>query len=71
MDKTEQPKMKMNIQLFGPDFPPLYGIKDILQEIDAITNIDEKINTLAIERELHVKALKEKVKNFNNTKDKD
>ena len=56
----------MNIQLFGPACPPLYGEKKVEELVDEISKIDEKINELAIEREAIVKAFKEKVKDIHN-----
>lgn len=41
----------MNIQLFGRDFPPFYSIQTIIEKVDEITKVDEKINALLIERE--------------------
>lgn len=46
--------------------PPLYGIEGVVDIIDKISTIDEKINELAIERETHVKALKEQIKKIDN-----
>lgn len=57
----------MNIQLFGRDFPPLYSIQSIVDKIDEISKIDEKINALLIEREKYVTDLKEAIKKENST----
>lgn len=53
---------EINIQLFGPACPPLYGEKKLEELVDEISSIDEKMNELAIQREAVVKAFKEKVK---------
>ena len=55
----------MDIQLFGRDFPPLYSIQSIIDKIDEISKIDEKINALLIEREKYVTDLKEAIKKEN------
>ena len=57
----------MNIQLFGASFPPLYSIQSIIDKIDEISKIDEKINALLIEREQLVTNLKEAIKKEDNT----
>lgn len=55
----------MNMQLFGADFPPLYSVQSILDKIDEISKIDEKINALLIEREKYVATLKEAIEKEN------
>ena len=45
--------------------PPLYGVEDLVKKVEKITEIDEKINALAIEREKYVEALKEELKKTN------
>lgn len=60
----------MDIQLFGADFPPLYSIQSIVDKIDEISKIDEKINALLIEREKYVTDLKEAIKKENSTESK-
>lgn len=57
----------MDIQLFGADCPPLYSIQSIVDKIDEISKIDEKINALLIEREKYVTDLKEAIKKENST----
>lgn len=57
----------MDIQLFGADCPPLYSIQSIIDKIDEISEIDEKINALLIEREKYVTDLKEAIKKENST----
>ena len=52
----------IKIQLFGQAFPPFYGVESIEKKIDKISEIDEKINALAIEREKYVADLKEETK---------
>lgn len=54
--------MKMNIQLFGADFPPFYRAEDAVAIIEKIAKLDEQINALFIERESYVATLKEKIK---------
>ena len=49
--------------------PPLYGTETIMQKIEEISKIDEKINELAIEREKYVKDLKEEIKKTASIKD--
>ena len=61
----------MNIQLFGRDFPPFYSIQSIVDKIDEISKIDEKINALLIEREKYVTDLKEAIKKENSAEIKD
>lgn len=48
---------------------PLYGIESIQKKIDKITEIDEKINELAIEREKYVADLKEEIEKNRTIKD--
>ena len=55
-------KQHINIQLFGPDFPPYYDEMTELELVRKITEYDEKINTLFVERYEYVKALEKKVK---------
>ena len=55
----------------GRDFPPYYKEEDILVEVNKITDIDEQINVLLIQRELYVKDLKHKVEAIINSKNKD
>ena len=52
----------MNIQLFGADFPPFYKAQELMEKIEEITKLDEKINALLIEREELVTNLKEAIK---------
>ena len=61
----------MNIQLFGRDFPPFYNIQTIMEKVDEITKVDEKINALLIEREQLVTDLKEAIKKENSTESAD
>lgn len=61
----------MNIQLFGRDFPPFYSIQTIIEKVDEITKVDEKINALLIEREQLVTDLKEAIKKENSTESAD
>ena len=42
--------------------PPLYGEETIINKVDKITKIDEKINALLIEREEAVEDLKKSIK---------
>lgn len=42
--------------------PPNYGEETIINKVDAITKIDEKINALLIEREEAVEDLKKSIK---------
>lgn len=49
--------------------PPLYGTETAVSIIEKISNIDEKINELAIEREKYVKDLKTEIKKINTNKD--
>ena len=62
--------MKINLQLFGQDWPPFYGIEQIVAKIDKIAKLDEKINELLIEREEYVKDLKEAIEKENSKKTK-
>ena len=57
----------MNIQLFGRDCPPFYSVQTIMEKIDEISKLDEKINALLIEREQLVTDLKEAIKKANTT----
>ena len=57
---------EINIQLFGPDCPPLYDEKTVLELNEDILKIDEKMNELAIKRESLVTALRKKVKETDN-----
>lgn len=50
-------KNEINIQLFGDACPPYYGIEAILDKVKDILKIDEKINSLFIEREKAVEEL--------------
>lgn len=52
----------MNLQLFGLDFPPLYGEETAVEIIDKIAKVDLAINELFIKREAYVTALKETIK---------
>lgn len=58
--------MFINTQLFGLDFPPVYGLESVEKKIDKISQIDEKINELFIEREHYVAELKEELKKKDN-----
>lgn len=58
----------INIQLFGQDFPPLYGEEEIVNKIDEITKIDEQINELLIKREIKVEDLKKAIAEKNKAK---
>ena len=49
--------------------PPLYGTETAVSIIEKISNIDEKINELAIEREKYVKDLKKEIQKISTTKD--
>ena len=49
--------------------PPLYGTETAVSIIEKISNIDEKINELAIEREKYVKDLKKEIQKVNTAKD--
>ena len=62
---------KFNAQLFGKHFPPLYKLEECMEVIKKISDIDEKINELMIQRELYVKDLKEKVKKTADSENKD
>lgn len=42
--------------------PPFYGKETVMNLIDKISKIDEKINALAIEREEYVADLKKEIK---------
>lgn len=53
---------EINIQLFGPDFPPYYDEKTEQELIKEIAKHDEKINALFVERVELVKALEKKIK---------
>ena len=55
----------MNIQLFGADFPPFYKVQELMEKIEEISKVDEKINALLIEREQLVTDLKEAIKKEN------
>lgn len=55
----------MNIQLFGADCPPFYNVQSIMEKIEEISKVDEKINALLIEREQLVTDLKEAIKKEN------
>ena len=59
---------KINIQLFGQDFPPFYGVEDITNKINDILKIDEKINELFIIREQKVEDLKKAIEKENSSK---
>ena len=58
----------INIQLFGQDFPPLYGEEEIMHKIDEISNIDKQINELLIKREIKVEDLKKSIAEANKNK---
>ena len=58
----------INIQLFGQDFPPLYGVEEIMHKIDEISNIDKQINELLIKREIKVEDLKKSIAEANKNK---
>lgn len=53
---------EINIQLFGPDCPPYYDEMTEAEIVRKITEYDEKINTLFVERYEYVKALEKKIK---------
>lgn len=55
----------MNIQLFGADCPPFYKAQELMEKIEEITKLDEKINALLIEREELVTNLKEAIEKEN------
>ena len=61
----------MNIQLFSRDCPPFYSVQTIMEKIDEISKLDEKINALLIEREQLVTDLKESIKKENSAESKD
>lgn len=61
----------MNIQLFGRDCPPFYNVQSIMDKIEEISKIDEKINALLIEREELVTNLKEAIKKENSAESTD
>lgn len=65
---NEKQKNFINIQLFGQDFPPLYGEEEIMEKIEEILTIDEKINELFIEREMKVENLKKAIAEKNKAK---
>lgn len=46
----------------GKSYPPLYKEVSLVEIVDKISDLDEQINVLAIEREKYVEAFKEKVK---------
>ena len=45
----------------GKFVPPLYGIDDAVKIVNKITDIDEKINELMIQREAYVADLKKTI----------
>jgi hypothetical protein len=45
----------------GKFVPPLYGIDDAVAIINKITDVDEKINALLIQREAYVEDLKKAI----------
>lgn len=47
---------------------PLYGTETIMQKVENISKIDEKINILMLEREKECEALKEEIEKFNTSK---
>lgn len=51
--------------------PPLYKLEEVMEVVNKISTVDEKINELLIQREVYVKDLKEKVKASADTEDKD
>lgn len=51
--------------------PPLYKLEEVMEIIDKISIVDEKINELLIQREVYVKDLKQKIKASANSEDKD
>ena len=53
----------------GRFYPPLYGTETAVSIIKKISDIDEKINELAIEREKYVKDLKKEIEKLNTNKD--
>lgn len=61
----------MNIKLFGRDFPLFYSLQTIMEKVDEIAKLDEKINALFIEREQLVTDLKEAIKKANTTESTD
>lgn len=62
--------MEIDLQKFGRDCPPLYKLEEVMEVVNKITDIDEKINELMIQRELYVKNLKQKIKATADTEDK-
>ena len=51
--------------------PPLYKLEEVMEVVNKISVVDEKINELLIQREVYVKDLEEKVKASADTEDKD
>lgn len=64
-------KNKFNAQLFGKTAPPLYKLEEVMEVINKISVVDEKINELMIQREVYVKDLKQKIKASTDSEDKD
>ena len=62
--------MKIDLQVFGRDCPPLYKLEEVMEVVNKIAGVDEKINELMIQRELYVKDLKQKIKATADTEDK-
>ena len=60
----------IDLQRFGRVSPPLYKLEEVMEVVNKITDIDEKINELMIQRELYVKNLKQKIKATADTEDK-
>ena len=60
---------KIHLQLFGQACPPFYGEKDLLQTANKISEIDVKINELAIEREKYVETFKKQIEEVIANKD--
>lgn len=58
----------IKIQLFGQDCPPLYNEEEIVNKVEEILKIDEKINELFIEREMKVENLKKAIAEKNKNK---
>ena len=70
MKKRRKLKLdKIYLQLFGQICPPFYGEKDLLKTAKKISDIDVKINRLAIEREEYVKDFKKQIEDLTANKD--
>lgn len=57
----KQEKTFIKIQLFGKDFPPLYGLETLENQLDEILKLDYKINELLVEREVKVETIKKTI----------